>query len=151
RARLMYQLLVESIGLSTLGGAAGLIVSVWATDVLREFFGVSRSGNPLNIDLSLHPGVATVALIAAVVTRVLPGVAPALRPTKSDAVPALKDETAGASARRSKLRDGLLVGQVAVSVLLLTGGMLLAQSLMRVHRGPGFNPEAIVLLPPRPK
>jgi putative ABC transport system permease protein len=150
RARLIYQLLVESILLSTVGGAAGLIVAIWATDILRQFFGVNRSGNPLNIDLSLHPGVATIALIAAVATGVLTGVAPALQATKSDAVPALKDETAGASARRSRLRDGLIVCQVAVSVLLLAGGTLLAQSLMSVHRGPGFDPDGIVLLRLRP-
>ncbi len=150
RSRIIRQLIVESILLSTVGGAAGLIVAFWATDILRQFFAVNYSGNALNVDLSLHPGVAAIALIAAVATGVLTGVAPALQATKTDAVPALKDETAGASARRSKLRDGLIVCQVAISVLLLAGGTLLAQSLMSVHRGPGFDPDVIVVLRLRP-
>jgi predicted permease len=150
RGRLIYQLLVESILLSTIGGAAGLIVAVWATDVLRQFFGVNYSGEALNVDLSLHPGVAAIALIVAVATGVLTGVAPAFSATKSEAVPALKDDTAGASARRSTLRDGLIVCQVAVSIVLLAGGTLLAQSLMSIHRGRGFDPDGIVMIRLRP-
>jgi predicted permease len=150
RGRLIRQLLVESIVLATAGGAAGLIVAVWATEVLRGFFGFSYSGTALNLDLSLHPGVVAIALIAAMVTGVLTGVAPALQATRPDALPALKDETASVNTRRSRLRDGLIVCQIALSVLLLGSSALLVRSFFRLHNGPGFDPDRVVLLRLRP-
>ena len=150
RGRLIRQLLVESILLATCGGAAGLIVAIWATEMLRGFFGVGSTGIALNLDLSLNPGVVAIALVVAVVTGVLTGIAPALQSTRRDALPALKDETAGLSARRSRLRDGLMVCQVAMSVLLLATSALLVQSFVRLHRGPGFDPDTVVLLRLRP-
>ena len=56
----------------------------------------------------------------------------------------------GTSARRSSLRDGLIVVQVAVSVLLLAGSGLLVRSFLTLHRGPGFDPDAVVLMRLRP-
>jgi putative ABC transport system permease protein len=150
RGRVMRGLLVESILLAAAGGASGLIVAVWATDVLRSFFGVDHSGTVVNLDLSLHPGVVAIALAVAIATGVLTGIAPALYATKTDAIPALKDENAGAGARRSRLRDVMIVCQVAMSVLLLAGSALLVQSFMRIHRGPGFDPDTVALLRLRP-
>ena len=150
RGRLIRQLLVESILLATCGGAAGLIVAIWATEMLRGFFGIGSTGIALNLDLSLNPAVVVIALVVAVVTGVLTGIAPALQSTKRDALPALKEETAGLSARRSRLRDGLMVCQVAMSVLLLASSALLVQSFVRLHRGPGFDPDTVVLLRLRP-
>jgi putative ABC transport system permease protein len=150
RGRLIRQLLVESILLATTGGAAGLIVAIWATEVLRGFFGVSYTGSAVNLDLSLDPGIVFIAFVGAVVTGVLTGIAPALQATRPDALPALKDETAGVSPRRSILRDGLIVCQVALSVLLLATSALLVQSFIRIHRGPGFDPDVVVLLRLRP-
>jgi putative ABC transport system permease protein len=65
-------------------------------------------------------------------------------------LPALKDETPGAGGRRSLLREGLIVVQVAVSVLLLAGSGLLVRSFLVLHRGLGFDPDAVVLLRLRP-
>jgi hypothetical protein len=55
-------------------------------------------------------------------------------------ISALKDETAGAGTRRTWLGEGLIVVQVAVSVLLLTASGLVVRSFLMVHRGPGFDP-----------
>src|SRR5262249_46809374 len=132
------------------GGAGGLLVAFWATDVLRSFFGVNGSGAFVNLDLSLHPALVTVALAVAIVTGVLTGIAPALSATKTDAMPALKDDGVGAGSRRSGWRDGLIVCQVAVSVLLLAGSALLVQSVVRIQRGPGFDPDTVALVRLRP-
>ncbi|HEX2454830.1 MAG TPA: ADOP family duplicated permease [Vicinamibacterales bacterium] len=150
RGRVIRELLVESMLLAVAGGAAGLIVAVWATELLRRFFGVSYSGTIVNLDLSLHPAVVAISLVAAAVTGVLTGIAPALQTTRGQALPALKDEPTGASARRTRFRDGLIVCQVAMSVLLLVSSALLVRSFIRVHRGPGFDPDAIILLRLRP-
>src|SRR6185503_13154277 len=85
-----------------------------------------------------------------VLTGVLTGISPALQSTRPDTVGAMKEESAGAGARPSKLREGLIVVQVALSVLLLGGSGLLVRSFFLLQRGPGFDPEALVLVRLRP-
>jgi hypothetical protein len=150
RGRLVQQLLVESSVLALAGGAAGLVVALWATELLRGFFGVGSTGAALNVDFSIHPSVVAIALVVATVTGALTGLAPALQAARRETLPALKDETAGLSARRSRLRDGLIVAQVATSVLLLAGSGLLVRSLLQVQRGPGFDPRSLAILRLRP-
>lgn len=113
RGRVVRLLLVESVSLALTGGAAGLVVAFWSTGVLRTLFG----GGAVNLDLALDPRVMLAGLGIAVVTGVLTGVSPALQATRPDTVGAMKDEAAGAGMRRSRLRDGLIVVQVALSVL----------------------------------
>ena len=141
RARLIYQLLTESTLLALAGGIAGLIVAAWSVDVARGFF---------RVDLSLDPGVVAAGFVVALVTGLAAGIAPALQATRTGALPALKDETTGAGTRRTWLREGLIVVQVAVSVLLLGASGLVVRSFLMVHRGPGYNPDAIVMLRLRP-
>ncbi len=86
----------------------------------------------------------------ALVTGLATGIAPALQATRTGALPALKDESAGAGTRRTRLREGLIVVQVAVSVLLLAASGLVVRSFLMVHRGPGFDPDAIAMLRLRP-
>ena len=141
RARLIYQLLIESTLLASAGGIGALIVAAWSTDVARGFF---------RVDLSLDPVVIAAGFVVALVTGLATGIAPALYATRAGALPALKDETAGAGTRRTWLREGLIVVQVAVSVLLLAASGLVVRSFLMAHRGPGFDPDAIVMLRLRP-
>jgi macrolide transport system ATP-binding/permease protein len=150
RARVVRQLLVESTLLGAAGGAAGLLVAVWTIQALRAFFAVGYSGTALNLDVSLDARVVAAAFAVALATGVLTGLVPALRATRPDPLPALKDEAAGLSARRSRLRDGLIVCQVALSVVLLAGSALLVQSFLRLRQGAGFDPDAVVLVRLRP-
>ena len=91
-----------------------------------------------------------IGLGVALITGVLTGIAPALQSTRADAALAIKEESAGAGARRSILRDGLIVVQVAVSVVLLGSSGLLVRSFLMLHRGPGFDPDAVALVRLRP-
>ncbi len=150
RGRLIRQLLVESVALSIAGGAAGLIVAIWSIEVLRGLFGVNYSGGPNNLDLGLDLRVVAIGFAVSLVTGLVTGIAPALQSTRPDTLPTLKDETGGASARRSTFREALIVGQVAVSVLLLATSGLLVRSFFSLQRGPGFDPDAVVLLRLRP-
>jgi len=145
RIRIARQLLVESLLLSLAGGAAGLLVAFWSTDIARGFLGSTGSA-----DFSLDPRVLAGAFAIALVTGLATGIAPALQSTRVGAVHALKDETTGAGSRRTRLRESLIVVQVAVSVLLLAVSGLLVRSFLVVHRGPGFDPDAIVVARLRP-
>ena len=86
----------------------------------------------------------------ALLTGVLTGISPALQSTRPDTVGAMKEESAGAGARRSRLREGLIVVQVALSVVLLGGSGLLVRSFFLLHRGPGFDPDAVAVVRLRP-
>ena len=149
RARLIRLLLVESVALALAGSAAGLAVAVWATGILRGFFAGS-SGGPVNLDLTLDPRVALVGVGVAVLTGVSTGISPALQTTRPDTAGAMKEETAGAGTRRSRLREGLIVVQVALSVVLLGGSGLLVRSFFLLHRGPGFDPDLVAVVRLRP-
>lgn len=144
RGRLIRQMTVESLVLSCLGGVAGLLLSTWATSAL-----VSMS-LPMEIPISLvMPTDWRVMAFTgglAVLTGLTVGVLPALRASRPDLVPALKDEGAlTAPGRRFGLRQGLVVTQVAVSVVLLVGGLLLTRSLMAaLDTDPGFAPKGLV-------
>ena len=150
RPQLVRQLLVESTLLALAGGAAGLIVALWSTDVARGFFGVTDQGGAKYFELSLDLRVVTIGFAVALATGLATGIAPALQATRIGELPALKDDTAGAGVRRTPLREGLIVVQVAVSVLLLAASGLVVRSFLMVHRGPGFDPDAVVLLRLRP-
>ncbi len=150
RIRLIRLLLVESVALAIAGGVAGFAVAIWSTEVLRRFFGVGSGGDTVNLDLSLDPRVVLVGIASAILTGVLTGLVPALQSTRPDVLPSLKEETAGAGTRGSWLREGLIVVQVAMSVVLLACGGLLVRSFFLLQRGPGFDPSAVVLVRVRP-
>ena len=145
RGRLVRQLLVESLLLALAGGAAGLLIAFWTTDVARGFLGSAG-----NADFSLDPQVVAAAFAIALGTGVATGLAPALQSTRVDSLHALKDESSGAGSRRTRLRETLIVMQVAVSVMLLAVSGLLVRSLLAVNRGPGFDPDRVVVVRLRP-
>jgi predicted permease len=142
RGRLIRLLLVESMLLAAAGGVAGLQIAVWATDVLRAYFP--------NLDLSLDPRLALIGLGVALFTGVATGIAPALQSTRPDMALAMKEGSSGAGRPRSIVREGLIVVQVALSVLLLGAGGLLVRSFFMLHRGPGFDPDRVAIVRLRP-
>jgi predicted permease len=148
RGRLIRLLLVESVLLAAGGAVAGLQIAVWATELLRAYFGAGASGS-LNLDLSLDPRIALIGLGIALVTGIATGIAPALQSTRPDLVLALKEGTSGGRPR-SIVREGLIVVQVALSVLLLGAGGLLVRSFLMLHRGPGFDPDRVAIVRLRP-
>ena len=142
RGRLIRLLLVESVMLAAAGSVAGLQVAVWATNVLRAYFP--------NLDLSLDPRIALIGFGVALFTGVATGIAPALQSTRPDLALAMKEGTSGAGRPRSIVREGLIVVQVALSVLLLGAGGLLIRSFFMLHRGPGFDPDRVAIVRLRP-
>jgi predicted permease len=148
RFRLVRQLLTESLLLSVMGGAFGLLLALWITDMLKAVTPLVRI-IPLNVDLGLDGRVLVFSLSLSLATGLIFGLAPALQASKPDLVPALKDDiAAGGGSRRFNLRNMLIVGQVAISLVLLIGAGLFLRSLRNAEAiDPGFVPDNALNVP----
>ena len=132
RGRIIRQLLTESSFLSLLGGAAGLLLSRWAGDVLLSVLSrQSTETAAVTLDLSLDRRVLLFTLLLSLATGVAFGLVPALRISKPDLVADLKAETTphASGRRRFNFRNALVVTQVAVSTLLLIPAVLLVRNI----------------------
>ncbi len=150
RWRLIRQFLAESVLLSLVGGAAGLVVASWTSDALSAYYGTSYVGGRVNFELGLDGVVLGTTLLLSLVTALLFGILPAYQASKPDIVAVLQTEGLTGGSARSRVRDGLIVFQVAVSVVLVVGAGLLVQSVKHLQRGPGFDVDHIALLRLRP-
>jgi predicted permease len=148
RGRLMRQLLTESLLLAAVGGALGLLFAVWIKDGLLAV----GDWGPSALDPKLDWRVLGFTLGLSLLTGLVFGVAPAWRATKVDLTPALKDSGRGSSAAsRSLLSRGLVVMQVALSLLLLVGAGLFVRTLVNLQRvDPGFNTRNLLLFDVQP-
>ncbi|MGH9940567.1 MAG: ABC transporter permease [Blastocatellia bacterium] len=144
RFRLVRQLLTENVLLALLGGVAGGLLAFWTSDLLTAFR--PPTDVPIVFNLSLDQRVFAFNFLLALLTGIVFGLAPALAASRPDVMTALKDETAG-DARRSRLRDALVVVQVAVSLVLLIGAGLLARSLRQAATMEvGFDPQNVFVM-----
>jgi predicted permease len=145
RWRLVRQLLTESVLLAALGGAVGVFFAFWGKGALMALTNRSTGILPNGIDLKLNWRVLAFTLAVSMLTGVLFGLAPAWRATKLDLATSLKQSrrTTGAVSRLSK---GLIVAQVALSLLLLVGAGLFIRTLYNLQRvNLGFNQESLLL------
>jgi predicted permease len=145
RARLIRQLITEAVMLSLGGGLGGLFLAMWINAL------VSSMKLPTDlafvIDLRLDWRVLTFGFAVSLVTGISFGLLPALQSSRPDLVPALKDEQSMGGFRRSRLRNALVVAQVALSLVLLVCAGLVVRSLQVAQRTrPGFTPENAVAL-----
>jgi predicted permease len=145
RSRLIRQLLTESVLLAILGGALGILFAYWAKDMLLALR--AWGGGALVLDLKLDIRVLGFTTAVCLITGILFGLAPALRATRIDLTPALKDGARTLSAGScSLLSKGLIVMQVALSLLLLIGAGLFVGTLRNLQNvDVGFNRENLLL------
>jgi len=153
RGRVIRQLLTESFLLAMLGGAGGLLFSVWTARLLRvaiEQFVQQRvsADIALGIDLSPDLRVVAYAILLALVSGLLFGLSPALQFSRPDLTSALKEDGGfGARWSRSRLRSLLVGTQVTVSMVLLISAGLLMRGLNRAQTAdPGFETRTVYLL-----
>jgi macrolide transport system ATP-binding/permease protein len=142
RFRLVRQFMTESILLALMGGAVGLLISLWAGNLLHSFNPLPTF--PIQFDLSADARVIAFVFAASLVTGLALGIIPALRGTRPDLLTALKEETSAASSgsSKSRLRNTFVVAQIALSLLLLIGATLLLRSLQNAQAtDPGFRAE----------
>jgi predicted permease len=151
RWRLVRQLLTESVLLAALGGAVGVLFAFWSKGALLALTDKDTGILPNGVDLSLNWRVLAFTLAVSLLTGVLFGLAPAWRATSQDLTTALKQSrrTTGAVSRLSK---GLIIAQVALSLLLLVGAGLFIRTLYNLQRvNLGFNQENLLLFRLQPQ
>ncbi|HEX8092005.1 MAG TPA: ABC transporter permease [Blastocatellia bacterium] len=151
RFRLVRQLLTESVLLAALGGAAGVLFAFWGKSALVALTDKDTGLLPNEVDLNLNWRVLVFTLAVSLLTGVLFGLAPAWRATRPDLATSLKQSrrTTGAVSRLSR---GLIIAQVALSLLLLVGAGLFIRTLYNLQRANlGFNQENLLLFRLQPR
>jgi predicted permease len=137
RARLMRQLLTESLLLASMGGALGIVVGRWGQQLLP-----GAPGHPSPLDWR----VLTFVIAVTTLTGVVFGMAPAVRATRTDVNLGLKEHSRSIAPSRSPLGRSLVVAQVAISLVLLIGAGLFLRTLQNLrHVNVGFNPQHVAL------
>jgi putative ABC transport system permease protein len=144
RGRVLQQMLTESVLLSVIGGTAGLLLSIWLTEVLMS---IVPEGAPRPEHVGIDYRVLTFALGISLVTGIVFGIVPALQASKLDVNSALKEGGRSAEGhRRTSARSLLLIGEVALSLMLLVGAGLLIKSFLRLQEvRPGFNQHNVLM------
>jgi len=132
RARLIRQLVVESFLLSVTGALLGLAIASWTSSTLVRF--AAENGIADGLSSALSPSVLAFTCALALVSGVLFGVVPALRATRVELVSTLKEQSGALSSglKHTRLRQGLVVCQVALTLLLVTTAGGFARSLFNV-------------------
>lgn len=156
RARIIRQLLTESLLLSSAGAALGIVLADWSAQALAAF--ISKNAySTLFIDTRPDARILAFTLGIALLTGILFGIAPAFRGSRINVGPALKESAASSDAtkvpgRRFGLGSALIVAQVALSVVVLTGAGLLVRTLANLRNiDPGFDTHNVLLFGINPK
>ena len=143
RGRLVRQFLTESLILSAMGGAAGLLISKWGVDGLVALAAgiLPRAG-----EVALDGRVVIFTVGVSLLTGLIFGLAPALQVSRADVQDALKEGgNAGNSPQRNWLRGALVVAEVSSALVLLIGAGLLINSFMRLQQvDSGLRPENVL-------
>jgi putative ABC transport system permease protein len=143
RRRLVRQLLTESILLAVAGGAAGLLLAMWAVDALVSLSGTSI---PRAKDIGVDGRVLGFSFIISLMTGMIFGLVPAFQASRTNLNETMKEggrRSRGGSSDR--VRSFLVVSQVALSLVLLVGAGLMIKSFNRLQQvSAGFNPEDVL-------
>ncbi len=143
RLELIRQMLIESALLAIFGAASGALLAFWCVRLLVSLVAAK-------VPLNVHPNLLVFAFTAIVslVAVVLSGLVPAVKSSRIDLVPALKSASRSATAAHSRSRfgKGLVVGQIAISLVLLVSAGLLLRTLVNLEdQNLGFQPQHVLL------
>jgi predicted permease len=144
RVRIIRQLLTESVLLSALGTAIGILLAFWGTSFIASQL---PNGIPRLQQAQVNGPVLVFTLAVSLLTGLLFGLAPAMQASRPNLTQGLKEGERGSSGRRQRLRSALVVGEVALTLTLLLGAGLLIQSFRRVLEvDPGFKPQKLLTM-----
>ena len=147
RLRLVRQLLVESLLIGAAGGGFGFLLAIWGTQLLRSSLTwndyVQSMASEMALDWRVLGFCALISMLAAIVF----GLLPALQASKVGLNAALAEGARGGSGgvERRRLRKALVVGEIALSIILLTGaGVMIQAVVMEMRTALGFNPQHVL-------
>jgi predicted permease len=139
RSRIVRQLLTESLLLAFAGGAVGLLLSTWMSQLLVSFYSVDDEGYRHLFDVRPDATVILYSIVVTAAAGVLFGLLPALQASRTDLNDALKGGGGTVGASRKLSRTALATVQVAFSLALLVGAGLLARSAARIESGANMD------------
>ncbi len=145
RMRLVRQLLTESLMLALVAGTAGVVMAYWTMDLIMTF--APPVDMPIDLGLRMDGTTLMFAVGVSVITGVIFGLAPALQASSAETITALKEEGRSGSGGRTtgRLRNALVVAQVAVCLVLLVGATLFLRSFIAAQAlSPGFEADRLV-------
>jgi len=151
RLRMIRQFLTESVLLALIGGGLGLAIAYGGASALVAMFPtkISNLSIPVVESIPMDRSVLGFALIASVMTGILFGLVPALQACRASASETLKESgrTGSGGSRQMGVRNVLVIAEVALSLMLLTGAGLMIHSFVRLVRADlGFNPDHVLSL-----
>jgi putative ABC transport system permease protein len=148
RARVVRQLLTENLILSLAGGLIGLLLAYWGVAAIQAAFSDDRVQNQLQLprleEVGIQPEILFFTTAASLLTGLLFGLLPAWHAARSALSEDLKEGARSVQGTRggARMRDLLVVGEVALTLMLLVGAALMARSFLRlIQIDPGFRPE----------
>ncbi len=144
RGRLLRQAITESIVLALLGAGVGVFLAIWGVDLVKS---IGAQTIPRLSEVSVDSTVLIVTLAIAIGTGLVFGLVPGLASGKPDLTESLKEGGRGSTSgrRHNRLRNGLVIAEVALALVLLTGAGLLLKSFVRLQNvDPGFNPKNVL-------
>lgn len=145
RAHIARQLLTESLLLAAFGSVLGLLAASWAIALLQE---LAPAWVPRLNEIAIDWGVMGFALALGLATSLTFGLAPAIRASRVELAQTLRQSSRSVSSSHRRLRDGLVVVQVALATALLIGAGLLMRSFVNLQTiDPGFDPSGVVAIP----
>ena len=146
RRRLVRQLLTESFGLALCAGLVGVLISFWGRDLVMNM--APPAPFPIGMEMTTSPRVLLFALLVTLATALIFGLVPALQASRPELVPALKDEIGGGPASRGRLQSGLIVAQIALSLVsLVCAGLFIRTVQASRSADVGFRgPDRVLLV-----
>jgi putative ABC transport system permease protein len=145
RARVMRQLLTESLLLSTVGGVLGALLAAWLTELLAR---TAAESIPRADEMQVDATTVVFAIAVALVAGALFGVVPAWHATRADVNESLKSEARGSSISRRRALSTFVVAEIALAMTLLAGAGLLLGTFAHLRRvDPGFDPTHVLVVP----
>lgn len=146
RWRVVRQMLVENLLIALAGGAFAIAITLWTARTLEYF--LPSTALPLALKGRVDGPVLLAALLVSIITAAVSGVIPALRCSRLSPVAVLKDESLSTSGSisKSRLTGGLVIAQIALSLLLLACAGLFVRSLQIAQKtNPGFDPDGVLV------
>src|SRR5450755_4472431 len=145
RTDLIKQMLFENFALAIPGGVLGVLLALWCTDLLRS---LTKANLPRLDELSANPAMLAFAAVLSLLTGIAAGLVPAFSASRIDLNESLKAASRTlAGARQNSLRNALVICQISLALLLLTGAGLLIRSFQQLlHVDPGFQSNNLLTM-----